>query len=109
MTHGDRDRLPRQSKGRRPHFFDDPAVDQLYAVVVELAAELSVAYDRIDTLERLLDADKLVSRDRIDSFVADEQIETERMSRRDAYLERVFRVFSQELEVAPSDAPPASS
>lgn len=107
MTHGDRDRLPRQSKGRRPHFFEDPAVDQLYAVVVELAAELSVAYDRIDTLERLLDADKLLSRARIDDFEADEQIEAERMLRREAYLERIFRVFGRQTES--SGDPPASS
>ncbi len=106
MSHGDRDRLPRQSKGRRPHFFDDPAIDQLYAVVVELAAELSVAYDRIDTLERLLDADKVLARDRIERFEADEQVETQRMQRREAYLERIFRVFAQDAE--PGDTPPRS-
>ncbi len=107
MSHGDRDRLPRQSKGRRPHFFDDPAIDQLYSVVVELAAELSVAYDRIDTLERLLDADKLLSRARVDHFQVDEQIETERMRRREAYLERIFRVFAQD-ETPSDDSPPGS-
>jgi len=107
MSHGDRDRLPRQSKGRRPHFFDDPAVDQLYAVVVELAAELSVAYERIDTLERLLDAENLVSRARIEGFEADEQVESERMRRREAYLERIFRVFAQDAE--PSGDPPPGS
>ncbi|MCC5867192.1 MAG: hypothetical protein JJU27_01660 [Gammaproteobacteria bacterium] len=107
MNHGDRDRLPRQSKGRRPHFFDDPAVDQLYAVVIEIAAELSVAYERIDTLERLLDKDNLVSRARIESFEADEQIESERMRRREAYLERIFRVFAQDAETS-GDPPPGS-
>ena len=47
-------RLPRDPKGRRAQFYDDPAVDQLWAILLSLTAEVSVAFDRIDTLERLL-------------------------------------------------------
>jgi len=38
--------------------FDDPAIDQLHAAYVTLATELAVAFERIDTLERLLAANR---------------------------------------------------
>jgi len=35
-------KLPRTSKGKRPHFFEDQSFDHLLAMIVELSAELSV-------------------------------------------------------------------
>ena len=49
-------KLPRVSKGERPKFFDDPAIDQMMTFFLELMTEVSVLRERVDTVERLLDA-----------------------------------------------------
>jgi hypothetical protein len=84
---------PRPARGRRPQFFEDAAIDQLYAVMLEMAAELSAARDRIDTLERLLDQQGVLGRELVEGFEPDAQIEAERAQRREEYLDRLFRVF----------------
>ena len=43
--------LPRTAKGDRPAFFDDPAVDALVAMVLELARETWVVKNRVALLE----------------------------------------------------------
>jgi hypothetical protein len=79
----------------------------LYSIALELAAELSVALDRIDTLERLLDTKSMVSRTEVEAYRPDANIEAERAARRDAYLQRIFRVLEYDANV--EDAPQNTS
>jgi hypothetical protein len=90
--------LPRRAKGERPYFFDDPAIDQLHAMFLALSAELSVAYDRIDTLERLLEKKGLVPRADVEAYRPDDAVEGERAARRNEYLQRIFRIFREQRE-----------
>ncbi|MBL8631319.1 MAG: hypothetical protein JNM81_16915 [Rhodospirillaceae bacterium] len=92
-------RLPRVSKGKRPQYFQDPAVDQMMTFIIELSAEVSVLFDRMDTIERLLDTKGTVSRADIEAYRAPPNVEAERSQRRDGYLKRVFRLH------APQDLP----
>lgn len=89
----DRPELPRRTRSERPCFFDDPAIDQLYAVVLAAAAELSVAYERIDALERLLAAKGVLGPGEVDAFRPDEAAELARAERRREFIERVFAVL----------------
>lgn len=89
-------KLPRRAKGKRPQFFNDPAIDQMMTFIIELATEVSVVYDRLDTMERLLDAKGTISRADVEAYRPDEKIEAERMTRRDAYLKRVFRMHGED-------------
>ena len=75
---------PTRAKGPLPQYFDDPAIDQLHSALLALAAELSVAYDRIDTLERMLERKGTLSRAEIDRFEPDEPALQERAARREA-------------------------
>ncbi|MFZ9478479.1 MAG: hypothetical protein ACO29T_06200 [Steroidobacteraceae bacterium] len=84
---------PRGAKGHRPQVFDDPAVDQLYAAYVALATELSVAFDRIDTLERLLEGQQGLSREAIRNYQPDESVNAERQQHRADLAERLLRPF----------------
>jgi hypothetical protein len=84
---------PRRPKGHRPQVFDDPAIDQLHAAFVALATELSVAFERIDTLERLLEQRAGVSRDDIERFQPDERAAADRAARRADVAERLLRPF----------------
>jgi hypothetical protein len=98
-------RLPRVSKGKRPQYFQDPAIDQMMTFIIELSAEVSVLYDRVDTVERLLDSKGTISRSDIEAYRAPAPIEAERAARRDAYLKRVFRLHApQERGPAPMAA-----
>jgi hypothetical protein len=73
--------------------FDDPAIDQLHAAFVALATELAVAFDRIDTLERLLEQRTGISRAEIDGFRPDEHAAGDRAARRADVAERLLRPF----------------
>jgi hypothetical protein len=87
-------KLPRISKGKRPQFFDDPAVDQMMTFFFELMTEVSVLRERLDTVERLLGDKGVVSRADIEAFRADAAVEAERTAWRDAYFRRVMRMHS---------------
>jgi hypothetical protein len=89
---------PTRAKGHKPRYFDDPAIDQLHAALLALAAELSVASDRIDTLERLLERSGALQRSDIDSFEPDEAAARERAARRDALVARLLRPFREYRE-----------
>lgn len=84
---------PRGAKGHRPQVFDDPAVDQLYAAYVALATELSVAFERIDTLERLLQTQSGLSREAIRDYQPNESVSAERQQHRAELAERLLRPF----------------
>jgi len=85
--------LPTRSKGRRPEFYEDPAVDQLFAIVTALTAEVSVLYDRLDTLERVLARTRALKLPDLESYVAAGEVADARVRRRDELLRRVFAVF----------------
>lgn len=85
-------KLPRASKGKRPHFFDDPAIDQIMTFVLELMTEVAVLRERSDTVERLFEAKKLVSRDEVENYTADAAVEAERIAWREAFVQRALRM-----------------
>jgi hypothetical protein len=98
-------RLPHIAKGRRPTFYEDPAVDQLFAIVTALTGEISVLFDRLDTVQRLLDAAGVVSGEAIAGYVPDAPAATARGEQRDELLRRVFAVL--EVYAAGKAAPPS--
>jgi hypothetical protein len=90
--------LPRGAKGEPPQYFDDPDVGKLLSMVVALAGEMAVMRDRLDTVERLLDAGQPVTREALAGFAPDEAVRTERDAWRQQFLSIVFRVLHEERE-----------
>jgi hypothetical protein len=84
---------PDRPKGHRPHYFDDPAIDQLHAALLAMATELAVAFDRIDTLERLLETRLGVPRAEIEGYVADEAVAAQRAARHADIASRLLKPF----------------
>lgn len=84
---------PDLPKGHRPQVFDDPAIDQLHAAYVALATELSVAFDRIDTLERLLVEHAGLTREAIEQFTPDAAAAEARSERRAQLAARLLKPF----------------
>ncbi len=96
MTTSAEVRLPRQTKGKRPHFFEDPSIDQMLTFLLELTTEVGVLRERLDTVERLLDTKGSVTRAAIEAYQPDAAAEQERAAWRDAYLKRVLRMHAPE-------------
>jgi hypothetical protein len=96
----------RRAKGRRPDYFDDPALDRLYSTVFALAAEVSALRERLDTVERLLDAKGKLSREDIENYVPDRKAGDERGLATQAYIARIMRGFQQEVEAMEAHDPP---
>jgi hypothetical protein len=98
-------RLPRKPKGERPQYFADPAVDKLISIILSLAGEVAVMHDRHDTLERVMAARGLISRDDIESFIATAEVLAERDKWREAFLAEVLRVVRQDREMLEREMP----
>lgn len=96
----------KRAKGKRPDFFENPALDRLYSTVFALAAEVSALRERQDTIERLLDAKGSLSRADIESYVPDRAAGEERGLATQAYIARIMRGFQQEVEAMEAHDPP---
>jgi hypothetical protein len=84
--------------GKRPHFFADADLDRLLAIVWAMAGELAVTRERLDTVERLLDARRTLARAEIESYRPDAQAARERGQMQLEYIARLLRVLQQEVE-----------
>jgi hypothetical protein len=91
-------RLQLKPKGRRPYFFEDPAVDKLLAIVTALAGEVSVVHDEYDSLVRVLEQKGVVSSEELKAFIPDESVRAERDHWRTIFLENILRILHQEIE-----------
>jgi hypothetical protein len=85
--------LARVPKGKRARFHADPGVDQLFAIVTALTAELSVLGERLLTLERVLAKRGGLAPDDIETHEIDDAESALRVQMREGLIERVFQVL----------------
>jgi hypothetical protein len=97
------------SRGKRPHFFDNPDVDRLLAIVWALAGELAVTRERLDTVERLLARKTMVAREEIETFKPAPEEARERGEWHIEYIARLLRVLQQEVEALQRGEPDPSA
>jgi hypothetical protein len=87
-----------KSKGARPYFFDEPAVERVMNISMAIATEVAVIRERMDTIERLLEAKGILKQSEIEAFnPTDEQAE-ERQLWHARYAARIMRIVQQELD-----------
>ncbi len=86
------------SSGKRPHFFDNPDVDRLLAIVLAMAGELAVTRERLDTVERLLETRRVLERELIENYRPDATAARERGAWQLEYIARLLRILQQEAE-----------
>ena len=87
-----------KAKGKRPQYNNDSMIDHLVAMIASLATELSVARERADTLERLLESKGVLKRDEIEEFTPDIPTGRERQQQSLAFATRLLRSMIQESE-----------
>ena len=97
----------RRAKGKRPQFLDDPAVERVLAITMALAGELSVARERIDTLERLLVQRGVLGADAIQTFVPDAAALAARDAWGREYIARILRIVDQDVQAMRDAAEPS--
>jgi hypothetical protein len=91
-------KLKSENIAGRPHFFDDPAVDELAAMLLALVSEVAVLGDRLDTVERVLAAGGALDRAAVEAYRPDETVRSERKALHQAYLGRIFRILKAQTE-----------
>lgn len=99
-------RSGKKAKGKRPAYFEDPAIDRTLSIVMALVAEVSVMRERMDTIERLLEAKGSINRADIESYTPDRAAGKERGLLTKAYIARIMRGVQQDMEaLAEFDGP----
>jgi hypothetical protein len=83
--------IPLAQKGKRPSFFDESAVDQIVAMMLEIMAELWVVKERVRTLEKVLDDEGIAAKEKIETctFSAAEVADLEGERRK--FIETIMR------------------
>lgn len=87
-----------------PAFFDNPAIDNLIAVVLELGAELWVQRERTRVIEALLAQKGVVTPELIEQYVPSAEEVARAKAERDAFVSRVYGAFARETVKATPDA-----
>lgn len=95
-----------KAKGKRPAYFDDPAIDRLLSIVMALAGEVAVTRERLDTVERLLDAKGAISRADIEAYRPDRDAGYERGLMHREFVARILRGVQQDMEALAETEPP---
>jgi len=89
-----------KTAAKHPHFFDDPNVDRLMTMVMNLAAEVSVLRERLDTHEQVASSKKLFTPADIEDFDPSDDVREAREAWRNRFLDRLLSVVQEEMEKA---------
>jgi hypothetical protein len=87
-----------RAKGKRPDFLGDPIAERMLSILLAVAGEVSVLKERLDTVERLLDAKGSISRADIEAYTPDADAAYERSVMTKEYVSRIMRGMQQDME-----------
>lgn len=92
-----RPRLRKAAGPERPTYLKPIDTDSVMAVMLALIAEVSTLRERLDTHEQLAAAGIVASPEQVEQFEPTDQIGDERETWRTAYIDRLFRVVTEEV------------
>jgi hypothetical protein len=87
-----------KSKGERPMFFNDVAVERVMNISMALATELAVLRERLDSMERLLESKGVLKQAEIEAFEPNDEAAEERQLWHARYSARILRFIKQEID-----------
>ena len=94
----------RDSRGKRPQFYETPEMDQVMSMLMVLASEVSVLADHIDGIERVAAAQGVDLKGGLEALTLDDAALAEREERRQALMRRMFYLLRKEAsEIAAAD------
>lgn len=86
-------RMPRQAKGQRARFYASDGVDELFAIVTALTAEVSATNERLRSLEEALEQARVLRPNAVEQHELSDPSLQSRLADREALIERVFQVL----------------
>lgn len=95
-----------RAKGKRPDFLGDPDKERMLSMLMAVIGEVSVLRERLDTVERLLEAKGTVSRADIEGYKPDREAGYERGVMIREYIARIMRGPQQMMEAMQADDKP---
>jgi hypothetical protein len=98
---------PRKAVGpERPVYLEAGDLDKVMAILLALVSEVAAIRERLDTHERIAAAGGSPAPEAVEAHAPDAVTEADREAWRDAYVRRLFRVITEDLETAaPADRP----
>lgn len=81
-----------------PHFFDDPNTDRLLSMMMDMAAEISVLRERVDTHERLAEAKGAYTQADIEAYEPSDDVRAARDAWRNKFIDRLMKRMEQDYE-----------
>ncbi len=99
MAEGTAGKRPRKAAGPdRRVYFNHGDVDRVMAVLLALVSEVAAIRDRLDAHERLASNGVLPAFEAVEKYLPDPDTEGMREAWRDAYIRRLFRVVTEDVE-----------
>ncbi len=90
---------PRKAVGpERPTYFDSEDIDRVMAVLLALVSEVASIRERLDTHERLAAGGEPPAAEAVEAYEPDAGVESQREAWRNAYIRRLFRVITEDIE-----------
>jgi hypothetical protein len=97
-----------KAKGRRPEYLSSPYEERMLSMLMAVIGEVSVLRERLDTVERLLEANGSITRADIEGYQPDLDTGKERNRIIREYIARVMRGVQQDMEALAELEPPIS-
>ncbi len=88
----------RKAKGAQPHFFADPNTDRLLSMIMDLALEVSVLRDRVDTHERVAEAKGAYTSADIEAYDATDDVRAARDKWRNHFIDKLMKRIETDYE-----------
>ncbi len=95
-----------KAKGRRPAYLATPHEERLLSMLMAVIGEVAVLRERLDTVERLLEAGGTLTRADIEAYAPDRAAGRERGLMTAEYVARVMRGVQQDMEALAELEPP---
>ncbi len=81
--------------GKNPVYFDNPMIDALVSVVMELGAAQWVQHERLRIMEKLLSEKGLVTTEMIEKYAPSDEERNAAKTARDEFIGRIYNAFSK--------------
>jgi len=88
--------LPLDAVGHRPAFFEQDGMDQMFSIVLELAAEIWVVRERVFVVEAVLQSQGIAVSEAVEAFVPDAEQQATLAAMRASMTANMFRTLNRE-------------
>lgn len=89
--------INKPAKGKRPNFFADKSQEHLMSMTLALMQELAVTRERLDTVERLLEAKGVMTQNEVDTYIPTDEAAVQRQDKQHSLISTVMRSLEQEV------------